>query len=275
MGARQGVMVVPQTLAQWHIPRNTPLLKQWGAFTPTQSVPTGVCPLVGHDLPPNPQANGIFSTHSVPTPPKKIHSLLIPSTESRWLLQMGGWELPPAPFPDIWVSLSFHISSQHLKPFFSWQKVLGGGVIAFGPRRSIAGQSFMARAAHPWLRAAFGIQIPIGHPGHEFWECRCSSPPLPPPPVLFYLLEEIFPSDVANGTGWIAIEAAAPGDGEGRTGVCVCVRTHRHFWGPSLTSRDWEKFTYTAHFHMSQLRLAEATICAGARRSGFFPAQRW
>lgn len=58
--------------------------------------------------------------------------------------------------------------------------------------------------------------------------------------------------------------------GGGGVGVYACTR----FWGPSLTSRDWEKFTYTAHFHMSQLCLAEATICVVARRSGFFPAQR-
>lgn len=49
---------------------------------------------------------------------------------------------------------------------------------------------------------------------------------------------------------------------------------HTRFWGPSLTSRDWEKFTYTAHFHMSQLCLAEATTCAVVQCWGFFPAQR-
>lgn len=49
---------------------------------------------------------------------------------------------------------------------------------------------------------------------------------------------------------------------------------HTRFWGPSLTSRDWEKFTYTAHFHMYQLCLAEATTCAVVQCWGFFPAQR-
>lgn len=114
--ARQGVRVVSRASAQLHIPRDPPHSKQWGLLPPPQNVPVGVGPLGGHNLPPSPQ-QVTFSA-----PPKKPHLLLIPTTEAQQLPQTGGWGLPPAPCPDIWVSLSLHISSQHLKPFFSWQK---------------------------------------------------------------------------------------------------------------------------------------------------------
>lgn len=83
----------------------------------------------------------------------------------------------------------------------------------------------------------------------------------------------LFPGAAGNdfsgffSPGW-ARRPLGMGLGGGRGVMCA----HKHFGGPSPTSRHWEKFTYPAHFHMSWLRLAEATICAAARRSGFFPA---
>lgn len=68
----------------------------------------------------------------------------------------------------------------------------------------------------------------------------------------------MLPSDVANGTGRMASKAAAVGMEQGGY-MCA----HTHFLGPFLTSRDWEKFTYTSHFHMSHL--VEATICVAVQ----------
>lgn len=106
----------PPTLAQLHVSRD-PLLKVMGAFTPPKMgfVPWGGC----HNLLPGPQQ---VTFSAFPPPKKNPHLLLIPTTAVQRLPQMGGWVLPPTPCPDIWVSLSLHISSQHLKPFFSWQK---------------------------------------------------------------------------------------------------------------------------------------------------------
>lgn len=112
-----------------------------------------------------PSASGICGATSPPKTPQNTLSLLTPGPKSCCLPQTESWELPPAPCPDIWVSLSL---SHHLKTFFSRQKQLGaGGVITFGPRCSFC-CPVPHLAPHPCLDAAFGVPSPAGHPRHGF-----------------------------------------------------------------------------------------------------------
>lgn len=139
-----------------------------------------------------------------------------------------------------------------LKTFFSWWNQLGGLLF--------------------WGLSTVSLACPVpGSPFcHSFWGAEPHWAPgvgdlVCPPPRCCW----------GNNFSWRCSEwdrAMASEQLLLGMGGYVCARTR--FWGPSLTSGDWEKFTYTAHFHMSQLRLAEATICAAAWRSGFFPAQR-
>lgn len=118
-------------------------------------------------------------------------------------------------------------------------------------------------APQPHFATAVGVLSPTGCLEREFW-----GPPLPN--AAFLPEKQFFPAMWQMGQGGWPSKQLPLWIWGGGVGVYACTR----FWGPSLTSRDWEKFTYTAHFHMSQLCLAEATICVVARRSGFFPAQR-
>lgn len=206
-----------------------------------------------------PSASGICGATSPPKTPQNTLSLLTPGPKSCCLPQTEGWELPPAPCPDIWVSLSL---SHHLKTFFSRQKQLGagGGLLLSGLGAVFAAQSRIWLPIPAWMQL-LGCRALLVTPSTDLGVSLFPGAAFPPE-------EQLFPGGVGQG-----------GDGHGsscrwgwgRGGGCVmCV--HKHFWGPSPTSRDWEKFTYPAHFHMSWLRLAEATICAAVRRSGFFPA---
>lgn len=210
MGARQGVRVVPRASTQLHVPRDIPL-KAVGVFYPPQNVSVGVCPLWGHDLPPSPQQTA-FSVL-----PQKIHSLLIPTTEAWRLLQTGGWGLPPAPCLDIWVSLSFHISSQHLKPFFSWQKGWGGGLLLLGLGAvSLASPS---SGSPPLVRCSFwGYRMLLVTWGMNFG--------VPPSPVLFICWRNSFSLRCGNRDRVDGHCSSCCWGWGGGVGGCMCVRAH-------------------------------------------------
>lgn len=128
-------------------------------------------------------------------------------------------------------------------------------VIAFGPRRGFTSRSCI-RVPIPGLTQLLGVPNPLVTQGMDLG--------ISPSPTLRFCWRNTF--------SW----RCGKGDRVGVHGRSCCWGcVHTHFWGPSLTSRDWEKFTYTAHFHMSRLRLAEATICAVMQCLGFLPAPHW
>lgn len=117
VGARQGVRG-PSNIGTAARLKGHPPLKVMGAFLPP---PNGVCPLGGLSQPPaRASASDIYS---LPPPQKKPKTFAADSHHCTSAASPnGGLGAAPTPCPDIWVSLSLHISSPHLKPFFSWQK---------------------------------------------------------------------------------------------------------------------------------------------------------